>query len=161
MKAHQSTVGQSNVWLTPRWILDALGPFDLDPAAAWPRPWDTAEHHFDSSMDGLAREWFGRVWLNPPFDRYERPKWMERMAHHGDGVMLLPAACETRPFRDHVFGRADGLLMLDRRPHFCDSEGKEAKANSGCTICLVAYGANNAIALQDSGLGVLLMEVTV
>src|SRR5690606_2358615 len=106
-------------------------------------PWPTANYHFTARVNGLSKPWFGRVWLNPPFNRYQRSLWMERMAEHGDGVMLIPAACETQAFREFVFGVADGVLMLNRRPHFCDEQGVEAKANSGCTICLVAYGEQN------------------
>lgn len=29
---------KSDIWLTPPHILDALGPFDLDPCAPDPRP---------------------------------------------------------------------------------------------------------------------------
>jgi hypothetical protein len=32
--SHQRTVGKSQTHITPRWIIDRLGPFDLDPAAA-------------------------------------------------------------------------------------------------------------------------------
>jgi len=35
--SHQQTIGKSQDHLTPRWIIDALGPFDLDPCAADPR----------------------------------------------------------------------------------------------------------------------------
>jgi hypothetical protein len=37
--SHQQSIGKSQVHLTPRWIIDALGPFDLDPCAATVRPW--------------------------------------------------------------------------------------------------------------------------
>ena len=158
MKAHQSAIGKTDVWLTPRWLLEPLGRFDLDPAASIDQPWPTADHHYTEVLDGLAQSWFGRVWLNPPFNRYQRGTWMRRMAEHGNGIMLVPAACETEAFRRYVFGAADGLLMLSRRPHFCDQQGVEAKANSGCTICLVAYGESNGQVLRESGLGIYLKE---
>ena len=31
--SHQTTVGKSQVHITPKFIIDALGPFDVDPAA--------------------------------------------------------------------------------------------------------------------------------
>jgi hypothetical protein len=34
--------GETNDWLTPRYILHALGKFDLDPCAAPDQPWATA-----------------------------------------------------------------------------------------------------------------------
>lgn len=153
MKAHQRTVGTSDEWLTPPWILHSLGSFDLDPCAPETRPWPTASTHITQTQDGLAAQWFGRVWLNPPFNRYQRPRWMAKMASHGNGIMLIPAATETDSFKRWVWGAAHAVLFLDRRPHFYDISGEQAKANSGCSICLVAYGMENARALIDSGLG--------
>lgn len=158
MKQHQKSVGLNDEWLTPRWILEPLGRFDLDPCAPVDRPWATADRHYTIEDDGLSKNWDGRVWLNPPFNRYQRNEWMRRMADHGNGIMLIPAACETKPFREHVFGVCSGLLMLSRRPHFYFVDGSEAKANSGCTICLVAYGDENFEVLANSGLGICLVE---
>lgn len=84
---------------------------------------------------------------------------MHKMAEHGNGIMLIPAACETKAFADFVWGRASGILMLRERPHFCDENGIEAKANSGCTICLVSYGPESLDCLKKSGLGRVLVEV--
>ena len=158
MKAHQKTIGKNDEWLTPPWVLEQLGEFDLDPCAPIERPWDTAKHHYTVKDDGLGREWFGRVFCNPPFNRYERPKWMQKMAEHGNGIMLLPAAGETKAFADHVWGKCSGILMLKRRPHFHYVNGVEAHANSGCTIMLIAYGINNLEVLKQSGLGFPLVE---
>lgn len=158
MKAHQRTVGKNDEWLTPKWVLNALGEFDLDPCAPIERPWDTARKHYTIEDDGLKQEWNGRVWLNPPFNRYERPLWMRKMADHNNGIMLIPAACETEAFADHVFGKCTGLLMLNKRPHFHYVTGEQAKANSGCTIALIAYGEANFKALLNSGLGFALTE---
>ncbi len=80
------------------------------------------------------------------------------MADHNDGILLIPAACETKAFSDYVWGHATGILMLYKRPHFCDQDGIEAKTNSGCTICLVAYGRDNLDVLRKSGLGKVLLE---
>lgn len=152
-------MGDCDEWLTPRWILDELGEFDLDPCASVDRPWDTAKMHMTVLDNGLMNQWDGRVWLNPPFNRYERWRWMWRMSLHNNGIMLIPAACETKSFAEYVWGKASGILMLNRRPHFCDTSGQEAKANSGCTICLVAYGKENLRVLMNSNLGNVVREI--
>jgi hypothetical protein len=59
--------GETNDWLTPRYILDALGKFDLDPCAALDQPWATARRPLTVKDDGLKKPWVGRVWLNPPY----------------------------------------------------------------------------------------------
>jgi hypothetical protein len=156
VKQHQTSIGKNDEWLTPPEILKHLGPFDLDPCSAIVRPWNCASVNWTIVDDGLNKDWFGRVWLNPPFNRYERPKWMEKMQAHNNGIMLIPAACETASFYQHVCYRASGILMLEGRPHFYFNNGNRAKANSGCTICLVAYGLQNLNWLQNSNLGIVL-----
>ena len=108
---------------------------------------------------GGKAQWFGRVWCNPPFNRYQRHRWMRKMAAHGNGIMLVPAACETQAFRDYVWGGAcSGVMFLFKRPHFYSAAGVRSAANSGCTICLVAYGDHNLEALRRSGLGIVVKE---
>ena len=82
MKTHQKTVGKSDEWLTPPEIIKALGEFDLDPADAFYTPFKTAKKSIVKYLkyDGLIDPWSGRIWLNPPFNRYERPKWMKKMS---------------------------------------------------------------------------------
>src|SRR5258708_276631 len=98
----QKTIGISQVHLSPRWIIDALGPFDLDPCAADPRPWDCAEINLTQADAGLRGSWTGRVWLNPPFDRYQVGKWIRRLAEHGHGT--------CPPTRTHRNGMVSYLL---------------------------------------------------
>lgn len=97
--SHQTTVGKSQTHLTPWPIIEALGPFDLDPCAADPRPWDCANFNYTEAWDGLRQPWFGMVWLNPPFDRYIVGAWLSRLADHGNGIALLHARLEADWFR--------------------------------------------------------------
>lgn len=147
--SHQATVGKSQTWITPKWIIDALGPFDCDPCAAWPRPWSCAERNI--TTHGLNREWIGRVWLNPPFDRYQVAKWVERLAEHGRGTALLHARTEAEWF-EPVWQKADGILFLADRIHFHYPDGRRARANSGAPACLVAFGAFDRQRLLESGI---------
>lgn len=150
--SHQRSIGQTQVHLTPRWVLDALGTFDLDPCAAPdPRPWPTAASHVALPTDGLSQPWGGRVWLNPPFDRRVVGAWLERLAAHGDGIALLHARTDTRWF-GKAWQAADGLLFLARRVTFCRADGTPHAANSGAPVVLAAYGAANLAALRNAGL---------
>ncbi|WP_260972893.1 phage N-6-adenine-methyltransferase [Mycolicibacterium llatzerense] len=141
----------TDVWLTPRNILDALGPFDLDPCAA-PDPsiWPTAAEHITLPQDGLCQLWHGRVWLNPPYN--QAAQWLERLALHGQGTALIFARTETAGFVEHVWNAATAILFLHGRLHFHHGDGRRAKENSGAPSCLVAYGDSDAEALAESGL---------
>lgn len=155
LSGHQSARMQNDEWLTPPEIVRACGQFDLDPCAPIVRPWDTAARHFTVEDDGLAQSWDGRVWCNPPFGR-EAVKWLRRMAEHGNGIALIPARTETAMFYETVWGAADAVLFVQGRPHFHYVDGRRAPFNSGAPICLVGYGLSNVVALERSGLGVVL-----
>lgn len=140
LTSHQRPVrGASDVWLTPPHIVEAVGPFDLDPCAAIDQPWRTAATQYTTVDDGLAQVWHGFTWCNPPFGP-DVATWLARMATHGDGIALCAARTETRWFVNHVWAAADAVLFLHGRPHFHHPDGSRAAANSGAPICLVAYG---------------------
>jgi DNA N-6-adenine-methyltransferase (Dam) len=136
--SHQKTVGDTQTWITPKWIIDALGPFDLDPCAADPRPWDCAEKNL--TWGGLGMRWSGRVWLNPPFNRYEVADWVKSLADHGQGTALLHARTEAEWF-EPIWQKARAILFLADRLYFHYPDGRRAQANSGAPACLIAFGA--------------------
>lgn len=141
MGSHQSARAITTTWLTPPELIEALGPFDLDPCAApSPRPWPTAERHIELPEDGLAAEWAGQVWLNPPYS-FAAWQWLEKLAEHGDGIALVFARTETAGFVREVWGKASGVLFLHGRLYFHHADGERAAANSGAPSCLVAYGS--------------------
>lgn len=149
---HHSPVAGTDTWLTPPEIVQALGPFDLDPCAApSPRPWDTATRHITWPEDGLTAPWAGRVWCNPPYGR-ATARWLARMADHGNGTALIFARTETSMFVDHVWRRATALLFIHGRLHFHYVDGARASANAGGPSVLVAYSERDAAALYSSGI---------
>lgn len=142
----ESNSGGSDEWLTPRYITDALGPFDLDPCSPGERrPWDTAAKHYGIEDDGLRQEWHGRVWLNPPYSK--TGAWMARLADHGQGTALLFARTETRLWHEHIWPRATALLFIKGRIRFCHLNGKPADAAAAPSV-LIAYGWQDSFSLQ-------------
>jgi phage N-6-adenine-methyltransferase len=158
--SHQKTVGDSQTWITPRWILKALGEFDLDPAAADPRPWDCARLNLTERDDGLSQPWpaNARVFLNPPFHRYQVGAWIKKLADHGRGVALLHARTEAGWFLP-CWESASAILFLADRIYFHYPDGRRAEANSGAPACLIAFGEADTSILRSSGIaGFLVTE---
>jgi hypothetical protein len=164
MGGHHSPDSETEIWLTPPWVLAALGgweAFDLDPCAVMePRPWPTARRHFTRLENGLRQTWDGRVFLNPP---YGGPTvvgpWMRRMADHGRGLALIFARTETAVFFETVWKRASAVLFIEGRLFFHYPDGRVAPANAGAPSCLVGYGAPEVGALQRCGVRGQLIEL--
>jgi len=150
MGGHQSAHAQSVTWLTPRFIIDALGPFDLDPCAApAPRPWPTARRHITLPQDGLAACWDdARVYVNPPSGA-EAWRWLYKLADHGHGTALVFARTETGGFFETVWDRASAVLFLRGRLTFHLPDGSLPPANGGAPSVLVAYGVDDADILHE------------
>lgn len=147
-----NTLGESSKdeWLTPPSIIEALGVFDLDPCAPIVRPWPTAINHFTIEDDGLAQNWEGRVWCNPPYaDATPR---IEKLSDHGNGIALLFARTESRLFVNYVWPKATAILFIAGRLRFHHVNGKRADTYSGAPSVLIAYGKQNAYRLQTSGI---------
>ena len=74
-------------WYTPPAIVEAcreaLGSIDLDPASC-----ETAQRtvkaarHFTLADDGLAHEWAGRVFLNPPYSKNAKRAFLVQLAEN-------------------------------------------------------------------------------
>ena len=141
---HERQGRGERVWLTPRWLVEALGPFDLDPCFSSPRPWDTAAEHFGpdaaGGLGGLCAAWHGFVWLNPPYgDR--AGDWLAKLAAHPPGgIALVFARTETDWFVAEVWRKAAAVMFLFGRLVFHRADGMPGATNGGAPSCLVAYG---------------------
>lgn len=146
--------GATDDWITPPHVVTALqqmGEFDLDPCECLQQPWKCAQRGYTILHDGLAQEWIGSVYCNPPYGDAAWP-FLRRLAHHGDGVGLLFGRTETRMFREHIWEEADAILFLAGRLTFHRPDGSKGAGNSGGPSVLVAYGEQNVDRLRRSGL---------
>jgi len=134
--------GLTDVWLTPKPVIDTLGPFDLDPfAASEPRPWPTAKRHITKEQDGLKQYWGGSeifVWCNPPYGP-EAGACIGKLADHGNGIALVFARTETKWFQA-IIPRATSLFFPRGRLTFCRADGTVPKGNGGAPSVFVAFG---------------------
>lgn len=128
MGGHQSARPISTTWLTPPTLIADLGgadSFALDPCGFEASPIRTARDQIALPADGLAVEWDGRVWLNPPYTSGEVDGWLSKLAQHGRGTALIFARTETACFAREVWGKASGLLFLFGRLHFHNPDGED------------------------------------
>lgn len=144
-------VVSSDEWYTPLEIISALGRFDLDPAAPEKPLWKTAEDMWDKNYDGLSHEWYGRVWLNPPYSRPLIEQFMRKMAEHNNGIALLFNRCDNKLFREYVLDKAKSILFLKSRIKFYRADGTRG-GSPGCGNILVAYGDENDEILRKCAL---------
>ena len=68
-------VGRNNEWFTPPNVIavarQAMGAIDLDPAScAEANAVVRADTYYTKEENGWTHEWYGRVWLNPPFSGF-------------------------------------------------------------------------------------------
>lgn len=102
-------------WYTPPSLLSQIyaandnQPFDIDPcspckgenAPVW------ARQHFTQAEDGLAQNWHGRVWLNPPYHSLRH--WVEKAAdavwcRHMPDAPTEASAVRDQPLCETVVG---------------------------------------------------------
>lgn len=145
---HRPYEGRSESWMTPPCIIDALGPFDLDPCAHPDRPFQTAAKMIAPPLDGLSASWHGYVWLNPPYGP-KTSQWMAKMARHGFGMALVFARTDTAWWHDSVAPHADALFFLRGRLNFYRPNGERSKYNAGGPSVLIAYGDVQAERLRS------------
>ena len=132
----------SDEWYTPRWVLESLGDFDLDPCSPENRPYDTARIHVTKTQDGLNYDWgTSRVWLNPPYSKALLRQFMEKMAVHDNGIALLKNQTDNILWHEVIFPVAASMLFMRRRVRFLSPSGVSGNPFFGSV--LVAFGADN------------------
>ena len=143
---HDSVDNLSVDWYTPPHIFDGLGVFDLDPCQpVGGVKWIPALQYYTLEDDGLTSEWYGRVWLNPPYGK-QTPQWLSKMHKHHSGIALLFARTDCAWFHDYV-AKADAILFLKGRVKFVDGLGVSGGNGAGSGSMLIAWGDENVKAL--------------
>jgi DNA N-6-adenine-methyltransferase (Dam) len=107
--------GKSEDWYTPARYIEAarkvMGSIDLDPASCeLANSVVKANHYYTKEDNGLSHQWYGCIWLNPPYGRNAQGSsrtatWVKRLLHdytRGDikqAILLLPSRIETQWFQ--------------------------------------------------------------
>lgn len=147
----QRSANGTDEWYTPIEIINSLGEFDLDPCAPVRPLWPTARVMYNKNDDGLTKEWFGRVWLNPPYSRPLLTSFIKRMVDHNNGIALLFNRCDNVMFQDVIFPTAKAMMFLRKRIRFYRPDGTQGDS-PGCGSVLIAWGEKNADAVMNCNL---------
>lgn len=138
----------SDCWQTPPEIIglavQVMGSIDLDPATTTTNP-TQATQFYTIVEDGLAQQWRGRVFLNPPYSK-PRP-WIKKIAESyqfgevTEAIALLPSRCLSNKGTSPDIGRSAAAL--------CHCYGRIAFIRDGTAVtgtdfdsCLVYWGQN-------------------
>lgn len=156
------TKTQSDVWITPKWLMDALGEFDLDPCGWLPRNNTpivrTAKNYFIESDDGLTQDWYGDVFVNFPYS--DSKAWLEKCKNEylkgrvNSIVVLCFVRSDTRAWQQNVRD-SDAVLLINKRIKFLNYEGIE-KSNGNAPSCLIAFGKDAVNKIKNID-GILLL----
>lgn len=153
-------------WATPiefmEWLEETRGlTFDLDPASvsktAKAPNYYGPDHPIESCRDGLTADWFGRVWLNPPFGN-ELKDWLNKCAREikrkeVDSIYcLIPARTDTKNFHDIIMPHAYLIYLIKGRFNFTDGDTLQKAPNAPFPSMLVVYRKHK---LPDAGITVL------
>lgn len=150
--SHEFHEDSSDEFGTPaefhRPLADAVGGFDLDPASgAENQP--LASTRYTKEDDGLAQEWFGTVWLNPPFS--EKTRWVRKTrAEVAEGnvetaVVLLPVDTSTKLFHNHVTESA-AICFVKSRLSF---DGGDRNPNFGTLLAVFGEVSDDLLDALD------------
>lgn len=153
--------GQTDEHYTPAEVFDALEcSFDLDPCqpehgrAFLSVP---ASRFYTQQQDGLAQQWTGFVWLNPPFGgRNGVVPWLHKFLEHGNGIALTNALTSCGWFHDFA-PKMDALLFPKGKTKFVRPDGEIGKSPQN-GIVLMALGQQGVSALknaQNNGFGMM------
>ena len=133
-------------YYTPKWIFENMGLiFDLDPAHPNHKTDVPCKEYYTKEQNGIELNWFGNVWLNPPFS--ESKIWVQKFINHRQGIALLPFAKSA--WFTGLWNDVDAVMPLPYNTKFTFN----GKTNGSIFFLtgLFAYGKGNVEAISKIG----------
>lgn len=149
---HRARGTSVNEWYTPPQYIamarEVMGGIDLDPATSEvANDVVKAEKYFTVKDDGLSQDWFGRVWLNPPYSQPAIFNFIEKLTGEYSAGNVDQAICLTHNYTDtqwfHLAASVCSAVCFTRgRIGFLSPTGEKASATQGQAFFY--YGSNTA-----------------
>jgi phage N-6-adenine-methyltransferase len=152
-----------NEWYTPEDYVDAaravLGDIDLDPASSEiaNREHVHAGEFFSVEDDGLSRDWFGNVWLNPPYAQPFIAQFASKMVEEWKSGRVESAIALTHNYTDTAWfqelaGSASAICFTRGRVRFVSPSGELAAPTQGQAFFYFGHDVD-AFAAAFAGIG--------
>lgn len=128
-------------WYTPELYVEAarvaMGSIDLDPASSKAAQETVrAKRFFTAKENGLARDWLGNVFLNPPYAAGEVLAFVNKLlneyeAGHTTQAVLLVNNCTDTAWFHSAANRCAALCLTQGRISFINPDGASASPTQG------------------------------
>lgn len=134
-----SYITKNDEWYTPPELIEAarqtMQTIDLDPASC-----DVAQQSvqatefFTKKEDGLTKEWYGKVWMNPPFTMPARREFCEHLVESFSNgnvkeacVLINNVVFDQHHIQD-LLDVADAICLVAGRLKFIHENGNKSKS---------------------------------
>lgn len=98
-----------------------------------------------------------RVFCNPPYSQPLLTNFCERFIENGNGVLLIFARTDNKDFQ-RLLNKCDAVLFMRQRIRFYLPDGSRG-GSAGCGSALFAIGKDNVLALEQSGINGVLVNL--
>lgn len=136
-KPHVVNNSTDNEWYTPEHYVDlariVMGSIDLDPASNdFANETVKATEYYTEEDDGLEQEWFGNIWMNPPYSTALLQKFADKLINSkfNQAVVLVNNATETVWFETFV-SKASAIVFHKGRIRFVKRDGEHGAPLQG------------------------------
>jgi len=152
-KAHVSNNSGENEWYTPECYIESaklvMGVIHLDPASS-----EIANKTVNSNLfytqedDGLFKEWFGNIWMNPPYSQPLIFQFISKLVQSkgvNQAIVLVNNGTETQ-WGQLLLSNSSAVCFHQGRIRFIDKYGNLGQAPlQGQMICYIGSNVNNFI----------------
>jgi ParB family chromosome partitioning protein len=152
-KAHVSNNSGENEWYTPECYIESaklvMGSIDLDPASSIiANEIVKANKFYTQDEDGLSFDWYGNVWMNPPYAQPLIFQFISKLIESKEinqAIVLVNNGTETQ-WGQLLLSNSSAVCFHQSRIRFIDKYGNLGQAPlQGQIICYIGSNIDNFV----------------